>query len=110
LQARIILASRLQRTFDNSALHAFALKRRTQVLNTLFDVGAADLDICFQVAIAFGQRGNLFFETRKRCFADLQCFGQSVIAFGQRGACLLVIFDLSFARLVCGFDLRQLLF
>ena len=29
LQARIVLAGRLQRTFDNSALHAFALKRRT---------------------------------------------------------------------------------
>jgi hypothetical protein len=100
----------LERTFDDGALHAFALKGRIQILDTLFDVGAAHLDIRLQVAITFRKRGNLFLATRKRCFADLQCLGQSVVALYQCGSCLFVIFDLSFARLVRGFYLGQPLF
>jgi hypothetical protein len=100
----------LERTFDDGALHVFALKGRIQILDTLFDVGAAHLDIRLQVAITFRKRGNLFLATRKRCFADLQCLGQSVVTLCQCGSCLFVIFDLSFARLVRGFYLGQPLF
>lgn len=61
MQAGIVFARSFQGAFDNGALHALALEYGIEILHALFDIGTNDLNIRFQMSIAFGQRTDLFF-------------------------------------------------
>jgi hypothetical protein len=83
------------------------LQRRTEFLDALFDIGAADLNVGFQVAVALGERRELFFGARQRGLARLQRLGHRIVALGERRARLLEILDLALARLVHRLDLGE---
>src|SRR4249919_29124 len=110
LQAGIVPAGGFQRALDHGPLHAFALQCRIEILNALLDIGAANLDVRFQMAVALSERSDLFFGARQTGFAHLQGLGQRVVALGQGRARLLVVPDLALAGLVLRFDLRKTLF
>ena len=82
LQAGIVLARGLQCAFYNRPLHSFALEAGIEILDPLFDVGADDLYVRLQMAIALGQCRNLFLETRERGLAHLERLGQCIVSLG----------------------------